>query len=167
MNLFSTEGFNAIYYACKTATKDKTVTSVINLIRLGADIDKQDRVTGKSALHIAAEEGLHEIVRFLVLSKANVAAKEQHGSSVFHIVAQSGDMRCLDAIRVAMAGGEQTEVKDRKVERQERALRAVAEQADDAKMRRYLQVRAVPRCVLAACHGTAGVFAGTILDPGA
>ena len=140
LDLFSTDGFNAIYYACKTATKDRTVTSVINLIRLGADIDKQDRATGKSALHIAAEEGLHEIVRFLVLSKANVSAKEQRGSTVFHIVAQTGDLRCLDAIRVAMGGGEQTEVKDRKVERQERALRAVAVQADDLKMRRCLQL---------------------------
>ena len=140
MDLFTTDGFNAIYMACLTAVKDKTVASVINLIRLGADIDTHDRELGRTALHIAAQERLPEIVRFLVLSKADVNAGDHKGSTIMHIIARNGDMLMLDAVRIALAGGEQTQLA-RDKEQQEVALDALRSQADVLKLTRLLKLQ--------------------------
>ncbi len=79
-------------------------TGVISIIRLGAKIDSKDPVTWKTALHIASEERIAEICRFLVLSKANVMEKDRLGNSPLHICCQKGSLECLRAILQAYAG---------------------------------------------------------------
>eukprot|EP00961_Rhodomonas_salina_P152361 2050858-Rhodomonas_salina.2 len=104
LNKFSTEGLNAMYYACVNAAKDRSTTGVISIIRLGAKVDSKDPITRKTALHIASEEKLAEICRFLVLSKASVEEKDRQGNTPLHNAVQKGSLDCLKAILQAFVG---------------------------------------------------------------
>ena len=142
LDKFSTDGVNAFYLACHAAAEDKTVTPVISLIQLGAKIDSPDPVHYRTALHKACDEELSEIARFLVLSKASVMLQDKHGDTPLHICAKRGSTRTLEVICQALMGGEKMPSGNpaREKEDLEIKLAAVADEADEAKIRSIMSV---------------------------
>jgi len=104
LNKFSTEGYNAIYFACKAAVKEKSVSGIIQLLKYGLDINAADPHSGKTTLHRAADEDIIEILRFLVLEGADVALQDHDGRTIFHIATQRGSLKAMQAIVDSMKG---------------------------------------------------------------
>eukprot|EP00960_Hanusia_phi_P062338 765116-Hanusia_phi.AAC.7 len=140
INKFSTDGYSPLYFACQNATRDKTVSGIISLIRLGADIDMAESNSGKTALHRAAEEEMTEICRFLVLSKADVHVRDRNGDTALHILSRRGDLKTLEVVCQALLGGEK-QGPDREKEDLETKLEAISDALDQAKVASILSIK--------------------------
>mmetsp|Transcript_8230 Transcript_8230/g.27654 ORF Transcript_8230/g.27654 Transcript_8230/m.27654 type:complete len:791 (+) Transcript_8230:298-2670(+) len=140
VNKFSTDGYSPLYLACQNATRDKTVSGIISLMRLGANIDMPEPSTGKTALHKAAEEEMTEICRFLVLSKADVHIRDSNGDTALHILSRKGDLKTLEVVCQALTGGEK-HGPDREKEDLEAKLEAISDALDQAKVATVLSIK--------------------------
>ncbi|KYO22539.1 NF-kappa-B inhibitor zeta isoform A [Alligator mississippiensis] len=85
------------------------VDTIKTLIQMGASVEAKDRKSGRSALHLAAEEANVELIRlFLELpnSLSFVNAKAYNGNTALHVAASlQYRMTQLDAVRLLMRKG--------------------------------------------------------------
>ena len=74
-----------------------------NLLKAGANVLVQD-VTGRSALHVAAEHGMVHQMKVLLEAGADVAARDRNGRSTLHLVVTHGTVQQLKIL--LEAGGD-------------------------------------------------------------
>nr|KAF6475409.1 NFKB inhibitor zeta [Rousettus aegyptiacus] len=127
--------------------KNKSLVDTIKcLIRMGAAVDAKDRKSGRTALHLAAEEANLELIRlFLELPSclSFVNAKAYNGNTALHVAASlQYRVTQLDAVRLLMRKG--ADPSTRNLEN-EQPVHLVPDGPVGEQIRRILKGKSIPQ----------------------
>ena len=76
-----------------SACSKNRVSDVEKLLQKGQDPSTRDPDRQKSALHAAASKGHAQVVQLLVRARANLEARDSHGSTALHMAARQRGLR--------------------------------------------------------------------------
>lgn len=127
--------------------KNKSLVDTIKcLIQMGASVEAKDRKSGRSALHLAAEEANLELIRlFLELPSclSFVNAKAYNGNTALHVAASlQYRVTQLDAVRLLMRKG--ADPSTRNLEN-EQPVHLVPDGPVGEQIRRILKGKSIPQ----------------------
>ncbi|XP_030060023.1 NF-kappa-B inhibitor zeta isoform X2 [Microcaecilia unicolor] len=125
--------------------KNKSLVDTIKaLIQMGASVEARDRKSGRSALHLAAEEANLELLRlFLELPNclSFINAKAYNGNSALHVAASlQYRVSQVDAVRLLMRKGADPSVRNLE---NEQPVHLVPDGPDGEQIKRILKGKAV------------------------